>query len=470
MNQTFSILMAVIMALTGICGTLGDLNVETPVSADVSFGIDGDFAAMVSGAQAETVAAAIPKILDALSLHFALDPSALQLEVRAEDGSLASVALKKQEEGWAVASGILPNTVITVKQETLDQMARQMMASFSSGEDAPASVGDILSKIDFQAVRAALESAWNGLQNSIEEKYREPEAGDFEVNGIEYTQCAVCSITVPELKEIIMGATEKLLADESIVAAFSAFGQQVPPAANFNFMLNVPDEMDLSITRYTNDAENSCTVVNMSQEEAALILWLAETGETATVSLLLNRMDEINMDALLTVDRAKENYELDVSAAGNGQTMHIKAGFATVEEGANANLFATVPVPDHDPVTIRADLKLRHEAPAFEAPEEATVIELEKLMNPEEESSAELSAHLVNDLKLGLFSTAAKLFILVPDLSSLVDLSTLMPGSVTVETPDDGPVEVEEEPAEEVTVEKPEEVPSEEVPVDGAAA
>ena len=164
--------------------------------------------------------------------------------------------------------------------------------------------------------------------------------------------------------------------------------------------------------------------------------------------------------------------------------MHIKAGCVTVEEGANVNIFATVPVPEHDPVTVRADLKLRHEAPVFEAPEDATVIEMEKIMSADEETAAELANFVANDFKAGVITTVARLFVLLPDLASLIDFSSMLPVTVTVETPDGEPVEVEEEPAEEVTVEEsseeapegvPEEIPSEEAPseetpVDGAAA
>ena len=485
MNQTISVIMALIMALTGICGSLGDLNVTEPVSVEVGFGIDGDFAAMVSGDQSEAVVSAIPKILDALSLRAAVDPSAFQLELRAEGGSLLSIALQKQEDGWAIASGILPNTVITVSQETLDQTMQQITSSFSSGEgDAPASIGDILSKIDFQAILAAFGTAWNDLQDSLEAKYGGMETGTFKVNGVDYTQKAVCDITVPELREMIKGAFEKFLADESVAAAFSALGQQVPPASNFDFMANVPDEADLSITRYADEAENSCTEVLLAREDAGLSLWFAQAGSIGTVTFLMNQADAANVDAILTVDREKENYDLDISAAGNGQAMHIKAGCVTVEEGANVNIFATVPVPEHDPVTVRADLKLRHEAPVFEAPEDATVIEMEKIMSADEETAAELANFVANDFKAGVITTVARLFVLLPDLASLIDFSSMLPVTVTVETPDGEPVEVEEKPAEEVTVEEsseeaPEEVPeeipseeapSEETPVDGAAA
>ena len=46
MTQTFSILLVIVMALSSICGSLTNFGVKEPVSADVSFGLDDNFAGM----------------------------------------------------------------------------------------------------------------------------------------------------------------------------------------------------------------------------------------------------------------------------------------------------------------------------------------------------------------------------------------------------------------------------------------
>ena len=95
MSQFFSILLVIVMALSSICGSLTNFGVKEPVSADVSFGLDDNFAGILSGTPAEGVAAAIPAMLEKLTLHAALDPSAMQVELRVDGNALLSVAMQK---------------------------------------------------------------------------------------------------------------------------------------------------------------------------------------------------------------------------------------------------------------------------------------------------------------------------------------------------------------------------------------
>lgn len=62
-------------------------------------------------------------------------------------------------------------------------------------------------------------------------------------------------------------------------------------------------------------------------------------------------------------------------------------------------------------------------------------------MTPESGEAEELSATLMNSLKTGLIITAGKLLVAFPDLASTIDLGSLLPVTVTTETPEEGPVE-----------------------------
>ena len=454
MTQTFSILLVIVMALSSICGSLTNLGIQEPVSADVSFGLDDNFAGILSGTPAEGVAAAIPALLEKLTLHAALDSSALQVEIRADGDALLSVALQQQKDGWALASGILPQTQLTVKQETLDQLMTQMQSSALPGGS---SLRDLLEKINFQAILPVIITAGLQLQTAFEEKFGAPETGSYFVDDVEYTQKSVSSLTLAEAKDMILSALESILADENVAAAFSLFGVQPPAVSALDFTASVPEDAEFTVARYTGNAGKSCLEVSLLKDSTGFTFHAANTEKITAVTLLVRTWDEVGVDAVLSLDKSTQNVDLDISAAGNGQKVHLKADLTPVAGGSDINIYATFPAPGDpyaadpeaagEPFTFRAALKLRNEAPVFDAGASPEIIELEKLMNPESEDAQELSSALTNRLKTGLIITVGKLLAAFPELTKLIDLGSLIPLTVTTETPEDGPAEVETEEA-----------------------
>ena len=453
MSQFFSILMVIVMALSSICGSLTNFGVKEPVSADVSFGLDDNFAGILSGTPAEGVAAAIPAMLEKLTLHAALDPSAMQVELRADGNALLSVAMQKQEDGWALASGILPQMELTVKQETLDQLMAQIQSSAVGGS----SLSEILGKIDFQAILSVIITSGLQLQAAFEEKFGAPETGSFIVDGEEYTQKSVSSLTLAEAGEMIRSALESILADEHVAEAFSLFGAQPPAVSALDITAGIPEDADFTVARYTGDAGKSCLEVSVLKDTTGFTFHAANTAKTAAITLLVHTFDEVGVDAVLSFDKATQNIDLDISAAGNGQKVHLKAALTPVAGGSDLNIYATFPVGGDpyavdaeaagEPFTLRASVKLRQEAPVFDAGKSPEIIELEKLMNPESEEAQELSAALTNSFKTGLLVTVSKLMVAFPELAGLIDFGSLLSPTVTTQTPVEGPVEVETEEA-----------------------
>ena len=334
MSQFFSILMVIVMALSSICGSLTNFGVKEPVSADVSFGLDDNFAGILSGTPAEGVAAAIPAMLEKLSLHAALDPSAMQVELRADGNALLSVAMQKQEDGWALASGILPQMELTVKQETLDQLMAQIQSSAVGGS----SLSEILGKIDFQAILSVVLTSGLQLQAAFEEKFGAPETGSFIVDGEEYTQKSVSSLTLAEAGEMIRSALESILADEHVAEAFSLFGAQPPAVSALDITAGIPEDADFTVARYTGDAGKNCLEVSVLKDTTGFTFHAANTAKTAAITLLVHTFDEVGVDAVLSFDKATQNIDLDISAAGNGQKVHLKAALTAGAEGTDLNI------------------------------------------------------------------------------------------------------------------------------------
>lgn len=447
MSQFFSILMVIVMALSGICGSVGSIGMTEPVSVEVGFGLDGNFESALQGTPAEGIAAMIPALLEKLTLRAALDPqnpAAMQLELRADGSSLLSIALQQQEDGWALASDLLPGTAITVKQETLDQMMTQVSSSAAFNG---VSIQDLLEKINLQAILPVVLSAGLQLQTGFEASFGEPETGAFTVDGVEYTQKSVSSLTLADVRDLLVNAAQTVLSDENVAAAFSLFGTQPPALSGLDFTANVPADADFTLARYAGDAGKTCLEVLLLQGDTGITFHAADTEETSTVTLLVHTWDDMGVDAILSVNKAEQSYDLDLSGAGYERKFHVKASLAPVTGGSDVNIYVTFQLDGGDPFTVRASLKLRNEAPVFDADETTKFIGLEKLMNPESEEAEELSASLVNSLKTGLIITAGKLLVLFPDLASMIDFGSLLPVTVTTETPEDGPVVVETEEA-----------------------
>ena len=122
MVQAFSILTVIVMALSGICGSVGSLGMTEPVSVEVGFGLDGNFESALQGTPAEGIAAMIPALLEKLTLRAALDPqnpAAMQLELRADGTSLLSIALQQQEGGCFLSLLYIILTQIAECQQTI---------------------------------------------------------------------------------------------------------------------------------------------------------------------------------------------------------------------------------------------------------------------------------------------------------------------------------------------------------------
>ena len=124
MTSILSVVLAIMMALTGMCGTAAKDG--QPVSVEAGLVLDGDLSILMAGSgdQAEQMAPAmeaLKSLLNALSIRFAADSSTAQMDILLNGTSAASLSAKAEEDGWAVVSSLFPTSMLTVKNETLAQ-------------------------------------------------------------------------------------------------------------------------------------------------------------------------------------------------------------------------------------------------------------------------------------------------------------------------------------------------------------
>ena len=111
MNQIFSVVLAIVMALTGLVGNLSANNVAQPVSAEISITkLEGDLSSMISTSgsvqMTPEILEVITKLLSALSLKISSDTTVGRLDVSANGLPVANLAVKHREGGWDVVSSL----------------------------------------------------------------------------------------------------------------------------------------------------------------------------------------------------------------------------------------------------------------------------------------------------------------------------------------------------------------------------
>ncbi len=419
MQSLLSGILAVILALASVCGGLTSSNVSTPVTVELSVGLDGDLSAVGgSGMPVDT----IKSLLNDISFRISADPANVaQLQVLLGGEPAASLSVKQQEDVWAAVSSLFPNTIVNVKNETVESMMSQMMGESSN---MMASLQDKITPELMEALSAPIQEAVEALSA----KAGEPEVGTFEVNGVTYTTRIPWNVTTREAGLIILGAVKKIVSDEKVAPLLAEFnlGEAAEKIEETYAQFESSDEAEmpvLSAAQYANE-EGACVEIVLSKDEESISFIAANAGEVMTIDLSAMGM----MEASMKVDSAAKTFDLAVKFASNGSLVDLKANVAVTEEGATIAVAADVKSGE-TALTLKLNAKLTAEAPAFEAAEGLTVFDID---NPTEEASAAFQ----NDLQTGLGTVMGVVMQKYPELMQLMQGGTSEPAPVEPEAED----------------------------------
>ena len=156
-----SAILALIMMLTGVSGTLNGVKVEKPVSVEIGFELDGDIAPLIPGRNVDVVSL-IPKLANTLSLRVSADASVARMDLLWDGSSLAYLATKSTEEGWEAVSTLFPTSLLTGNDAALYSQIQEDSPSTdaSSGSSGDSSSGDAS---DFAGIAEKLETGLAGV-------------------------------------------------------------------------------------------------------------------------------------------------------------------------------------------------------------------------------------------------------------------------------------------------------------------
>ncbi len=433
MNQIFSVVLAIVMALTGLVGNLSANNVAQPVSAEISITkLEGDLSSMISTSgsvqMTPEILEVITKLLSALSLKISSDTTVGRLDVSANGLPVANLAVKHREGGWDVVSSLFAKSLLTVEDST--------MSMFSATSDSGISLSTF-SSVDpaaLAAVPAAIESVIAGFA----EKEGEPETGTFTVAEKEYTTKIPVNVTTKEAGILVLTAVRDLLNDETFAPLAAQLGNDFNAESIENSLaeLQEKDDADLAetaIAKYVNDAGDSAIEMLIKQDEQQVTLVYAQSGKKTDISIQALGIAE----AYISIDQELQAIGAAISIAQNGQKVDLVLSSVTAENGTTIEAELSF-----QGIVLGIKAVISSEQPVFEAAEDLKVVAMEDLMKDEEAYNA-----FNTELTQGLMTASVSLLTVAPELMTLLMPSTgTGQDAVVEEAPTEEAVVVEETP------------------------
>ena len=411
MQNMLSIILAVIIGLTSMCG--GVANVGKPVSMEGGIAIDGDIAGLATAVGGEMAGQTaqmfdmLKNIISALSFRVAADATTAQGEILVNGESAISFAVKQEGEGWSAVSNLFPSAKLTMKNETLAQYTSMMgpVASMNFSMD-PTALGNLAAQPIAELTAALLE------------KIGEPEIGTYEIHDVVFTTKAPINMTTKEALTLILDKIQPILSSESVASALAMAGQGFSPEKLNQAIeeLKNKDESELPVMDaavYGSEDGSACFVINLTKDEETIVCTLITAGQDVY----------LNVDAKVSQGNAGFEFVTDtenriVVMSGSFEADMISlSGDATAatDENGCVDVLAHLNLgKDGKGVDLTIAGSIAYDAPVFAASEGLTETALETMMESEEAASA-----FGNDLMTGLMMVLANLMQQFPELATL---------------------------------------------------
>ncbi len=440
-----SIIVAVVMAITGMCGGIANANLDKPVTIEGGISVEGDLSplgAAFGGENNSKMVSAILSLVNALKIRFSATPEIGQMDLQLDGASAASVSMKKEGGAWSVVSNLFPKSMLTVQEETLQALSAQSQG-MSAGADNPMAAFSSMdmSNMDLAALLASVSEPLNEAMNTIYASAGAVESGSFSVNGKEYDTRVPYNITAREAMLVSLNAVKKVLSNETIAPMLAQFGQGLNAESIDSTIAEIEakDESEmptLSAAMYSNtNVADTCLAILFVKDEEAISLYLGRTDNVTTIDASI--MDQLQL--ALNVDTTKFSGSLTLVYNYQGMPMTLVATVDNNDDRYDVALSLTLPLGGEEPVKAVIKGTLCYDAPVYEAAEGLNVVPLEAMMaeNLDDATAAALSA-FETDFQTGFQTLLMTVMQKVPALMTL-----MMPTTTTTTT-------VEEVPPEEV--------------------
>ena len=357
-------------------------------------------------------------IVSNLGVRFTFNQNA-QLDLLLKGANVLSAGIAQTEDGFALASDLIPNYVITLKNETIQQLAEQFAGQ----------IKDTLSKIDFQAllntVMTHVGECLTSLQSAV--TMGEPETGEFVIEDITFNTKVPMTLDAKAVAVSVINMIKNIAQDEAVASTVAQLGGNIDLSSLDESLANVEntteeDTPEIAVELYSVVDEEGNTdssvfaalaVINTKNEEVGNINLCAVSALPVVKCTLEIPAQEIVVQMVNNVDM--ENMTLVNTMEVNAKDMYFCAATDAklTDTGVHAEE-AFYFMNDEKPLIVSVtDFAVGGELTMSFDAEGKTALPVEELMADEE---GQLSGGLMMDLMSnGLSSLLGKAAEVMPD-------------------------------------------------------
>jgi len=323
MNGILSIIVAVVMALSGMTATMTDAvtaEVNLTANKEAILSLDaGTAPADEAAANAADQTAMIglgADVLNGLGIRGTADNKALELVISKDGNTLINVGLQMDESGVTLASNLLGNQVLSLSGETMTKIMEEMAKATQTAEanDPMSSIMQTIQNIDFQKLSEEVTAITGKAMAEFQSKIGEPETGVFEMDGTAFNAKTPINITDQELALLGLNLAKEILAIETIQPVLQMIPNGADLAAEIDKKIEEATNMtaearfETDIALYTNEAGGSWFSFDASRQtiEPKTVAHLGIGQPEAGHSEMILKVD---VDGQVNIDLAFEKDE-----------------------------------------------------------------------------------------------------------------------------------------------------------------
>lgn len=416
MKKIFALMLALMMMLCGVSALAEAKTFTVKATVDQEalqntlslFGAPSDTANQIN---------AVVALLNALGFKVVVADNAAQLDLDVNGQQLLSVGGAMNESGLAIASNLFPSYLLTVSQETIEQMMQQIMAQMpGAGQN-----------FNMEALMGKLMAPVSEFIGTVQTAVTpgEAEAVTFEVEGYTFDTKTPMNVDVNAIAEAEKKLVSDLLSDESLVEMLNAFGrgQKIDPAqiiAQNNEAMSEEHLPNVTVDVYTSTADGSIFYAE------SLATYKDKTDPSYRFTMLNKGQSEgtivfyvLDQDLAISITYSANGFALEVT--GNGAYFGLKASWETWGSN-NANVVLEVYFMDPAKALLKVEISITDggEITLAMDPATQTVLSIEDIQNNKVDESVQQG--FMSELQTNGMPMITTIMMAVPEASSLLQL------------------------------------------------
>lgn len=412
-----SVILTIIMAFTGICGGLQGAGVKDGYSVELKASLDGDLSAMIPDENTAKQVSLVQSLLDAISLRLVAGPESGQLDINGDEGNLASLSVKKQEDGsWASVSTLFPSSIVTVSSEFINAAMAQVGGLLPG---SAAGLPGTAANVDLSGILAEIQPQLTEMIVSYTSAFGETETGSFTIQGVEYTKRTPFTMTAKEAVTLALTTLKTILENQGVQSLLSSVSPGFSTSGLDDTLENIQNTSEedapvLNAAKYENEDGDNCFDLSLSKDPLSILFTLATSKGITRATLKYGEQ----LDASFEMDPTARSFALNVTAVpAPGQNVAVNASLKlTGADSGTLQLDLNVPMPlSAKAIGAKVEIKFSKAVPVFEASEDLKTVVLDQLKDGSDEMTS-LNAELV----VGLSTVALRLMNKVPAIRDLL--------------------------------------------------